>query len=46
MINMNIKTPEDLLEFMSQNINYGYLGKSGRLYHYDDSDFNTDCQSI
>lgn len=45
MINMNIKTPEDLLEFMSQNINYGYLGKSGRVYHYGDSDFNNDWYS-
>jgi hypothetical protein len=25
---------------MSKNINYGYLGKSGRVYHFDDSDFN------
>lgn len=35
-----IKTPEELLEFMTQNINYGYLGKNGRVYHYDDSDFD------
>ena len=37
-----IKTPEELLDFMSNNINYGYLGKNGRVYHYDDSDFNLD----
>ena len=37
----NIKTPEELLEFMSK-INYGYLGKNGRVYHYDDADFNLD----
>ena len=36
----NIKTPYQLLEFMSNNINYGYLGKSGRVYHYDDFDFD------
>ena len=36
-----IKTPEELLEFMSNNINYGYLGKNDRVYHYDDSDFNS-----
>ncbi len=37
-----IKTPEELLSFMSNKINYGYLGKNGRVYHYDDSDFNLD----
>jgi len=36
----NIKTPEELLNFMSNNINYGYLGRNGRVYHYDDCDFN------
>ena len=41
MIQVNdIKTPEELLNFMSNNINYGYLGKNGRIYHYDDHDFN------
>lgn len=35
-----ISTPYELLCFMSKYINYGYLGKSGRVYHYDDSDFN------
>jgi len=35
-----INSPHELLEFMSKNINYGYLGKSGRVYHFDDSDFN------
>jgi len=35
-----IKTPEELLEFMSKYINYGYLGQSGRIYHFDDKDFN------
>ena len=38
----DIKTPEELLNFMSNNINYGYLGKNGRIYHYDDPDFNSD----
>ena len=38
----NVKTPEELLDFMSNNINYGYLGKNGRVYHYDDVDFNLD----
>ena len=37
-----IKTPEELLEFMTNNINYGYLGKNGRIYHYDDVDFDSD----
>lgn len=35
-----INSPNKLLEFMSKNINYGYLGKSGRVYHYDYPDFN------
>lgn len=35
-----IDSPYELLNFMSENINYGYLGKSGRVYHYDDIDFN------
>lgn len=35
-----IDSPYELLNFMSKNINYGYLGKSGRVYHYDDIDFN------
>ncbi len=38
----DIKTPEELLDFLSNNINYGYLGKNGRVYHYGDSDFNLD----
>ena len=38
----DIKTPEELLKFMDNNINYGYLGKNGRIYHYDDHDFNSD----
>lgn len=38
----NIKTPEELLDYMSNSINYGYLGKNGRVYHYDDSDFDLD----
>lgn len=35
----NIKTPIELLNFMS-NINYGYLGKDGHIYHYDSFDSN------
>lgn len=37
-----INSPYDLLEFMSKKINYGYLGKNGRVYHFDDNDFNDD----
>ena len=42
----NIKTPEALLDFMSKNINYGYLGKNGRVYHYDDIDFNEEWEQL
>ena len=38
----DIKTPKELLNFMSVKINYGYLGKNGRVYHYDDPDFSSD----
>lgn len=38
----NIKTPNELLNFMSKNINYGYLGKNKRIYHYDDPDFDSE----
>ena len=34
-----INTPEELLEFMSNNIKYGYLGKTGRVYRKTDKDF-------
>lgn len=39
---MDIKTPQELLEFMSNNINYGYLGKNKRIYQFDDPDFDSD----
>lgn len=42
----NIKTPEALLDFMSKNINYGYLGKNGRVYHYDGIDFNEEWEQL
>lgn len=35
-----IKTPEELLEFMDKNFSYGYLGKSGKVHYYSDNDFN------
>lgn len=35
----NVSTPLELLDFMSK-ILYGYLGRSGHLYHYDDENFN------
>ena len=38
----NINTPEELFEFMSRKIEYGYLGKNGRVYHVNDTDFDSD----
>ena len=38
----NINTPEELLKFMSEKIEYGYLGKNGRVYYYDNNLFNSD----
>ena len=40
----NIKTPEELLDFMSKNISYGYLGKNGKVYHYGDVNFDSDWE--
>ena len=37
----NIKTPEELLKFMSENIRYGYLGKNGKVYQQEDEDFDS-----
>lgn len=37
-----INTPEELLSFMSKYINYGYLGKNKKIYHFDDVDFDSD----
>lgn len=34
-----ITTPELLLDFMSKNIEYGYIGQSGKVYNYNDKDF-------
>lgn len=34
-----ITTPEELLEFMSYYINYGYLSIDGRVYNYNDDEF-------
>ena len=36
----SIKTPKELLKFMSNNISYGYFGKNGKIYNFDDEDFN------
>ena len=34
----NIDTPEELLQFMSNNINYGIYGKDGKIYDLDGTD--------
>lgn len=34
------KEPEQLLRLMNKYIHYGYLGRSGRIYHFDEKDFN------
>ena len=38
----DIKTPEELLDFMSNNIEFGFLGKNGHIYHYDDPKYDSD----
>lgn len=35
-----ITSPNDLLTFMSNNINYGYLSKSGKIYQPQDKNFD------
>ena len=36
----NIKTPEELLTYMSNNIIYGYLGSDNKIYYFDDPHFD------
>ena len=36
----NIKTPLELSNFMDKYIDYGYMGKDGKIHNYNDSDFN------
>lgn len=42
---MNIKTPNDLLDFMEHNIKYGYLGRNNKIYYHGDNDFDNDLVS-
>jgi len=35
-----IATPRELLNYMSNNINYGYLGKDNKVHLWSDPDFN------
>ncbi len=37
-----IQNPEELLDFMNKNINYGYLSKNDKIYHQDDPNFDKD----
>lgn len=37
---MEINTPQELLNFMDKNINYGYLGKNKKIYHFGDINFD------
>lgn len=36
-----INTPEELLSFMKENIDYGYLGKNGKIYYKEDKEFDS-----
>ena len=38
----NIKTPNELNEYMNKNILYGYLGKNNKIYMPNDSNFDKD----
>lgn len=37
-----IKTPEELLSFMGDNINYGFVGRNGKVYDHDSAAWDTD----
>lgn len=37
----NIRTPLELLDFMYNNITYGYITKDGNIYKYNDKNFNS-----
>ena len=38
----DLNTPEELLDFMKNNFNYGYLGKNGKTHAYNDHNFKSD----
>jgi len=38
----NIKTPSELMDFMNDNITYGFISKTGRVYIDQDEDWNKD----
>jgi len=41
-----IKSPEELLEYMEKNLEYGYVGQeSGRIYSFDDRDFDENFEA-
>jgi len=42
---MKCNNPQELLDFMSSNINYGYLGKNGKVYRFGDKDFDKDWEN-
>ena len=35
-----LKTPEELYEYMCDNFEYGYLDKDNNVHHYDDPDYD------
>lgn len=39
-----VQTPKQLLEFMSNHIQYGYLGKNEKVYKEEDPNFNKDWE--
>jgi len=40
-----LKTPQELLDFMDANINYGFVGKSGKIYLYQNDDWQKNWES-
>ena len=39
----NIKNPKELMEFMDQYIQYGMVDKDGRVYKWEDADYQKAC---
>ena len=37
----DIKTPQELYKYMDENIEYGFLGKDGKIYKSNDLEFDT-----
>jgi hypothetical protein len=38
----NVKSPEELLSFMAEHVDYGFVGRNGKVYTHDDKNWDAD----